>query len=134
MFKFDLRAKLFTAVVLLFAIFSIIAYNALNHLKVNGSIYKRIVQGKDLVADILPPPEYVLESYLVIFQMADASKEELPSFIDKFKSLKKDYLDRHDYWTKDLEDGALKSALINDSYTFAMKFYDIVRGNQRADP
>ncbi len=128
MFKFDLRAKLFVAVVFLFAIFSTVAFNALNHLKVNGPIYKRIVQGKDLVADILPPPEYVLESYLVVFQMRDAGKDELTPLMEKFKSLKNDYLTRHEYWIKDLEDGALKSSLVNDSYAPAIKFYDIVEG------
>ena len=128
MFKFDLRAKLFTAVVVLFAVFAMVAFNALNHLKVNGPIYKRIVQGKDLVADILPPPEYVLESYLVVFQMMDANKEEFDTLVGKFKSLKNDYLTRHEYWIKDLDDGAMKDNLIKDSYTPAMKFYDIVEG------
>ena len=35
-------------------------------LKVNGQIYLQIVQGKDLVTDILPPPEYVIETHLVV--------------------------------------------------------------------
>ena len=38
--------------------------SALGQLKVNGPIYRQIVLGKDLIADILPPPEYVIESYL----------------------------------------------------------------------
>lgn len=33
-------------------------------LKVGGPIYTQIVLGKDLIADILPPPEYLIESYL----------------------------------------------------------------------
>lgn len=37
---------------------------ALTKLKVGGPVYSQISLGKDLVADILPPPEYVLESYL----------------------------------------------------------------------
>ena len=37
---------------------------ALAVLTVNGPIYQRIVLGKDLVADILPPPEYILEPYV----------------------------------------------------------------------
>jgi methyl-accepting chemotaxis protein len=126
MFRFDLRTKLFLTVVVLFTIFAVIAFNALDHLKVNGPIYKRIVQGKDLIADILPPPEYVLETYLVAFQMMDASKEELPALVEKFKSLKNDYETRHEYWAKDLEEGALKTALIADSHAPAEKFYDVL--------
>ena len=41
----------------------------ISQIKVNGPIYHGIVQKKDLLADILPPPEYLLESYLVTFQM-----------------------------------------------------------------
>ncbi|MFX9034963.1 hypothetical protein ABTN36_18250, partial [Acinetobacter baumannii] len=37
---------------------------ALNHLKVGGPVYDRIKLGNDLIADILPPPEYVIEAYL----------------------------------------------------------------------
>ncbi len=36
---------------------------ALNRLKVNGPIYEDIIYSKDLIADILPPPLYVIESY-----------------------------------------------------------------------
>ncbi|MEI8012916.1 MAG: HAMP domain-containing methyl-accepting chemotaxis protein [Candidatus Omnitrophota bacterium] len=126
MFKLDLRAKLFGTVVILFSIFACIAFNALNHLKVNGPIYKRIVQGKDLVADILPPPEYILESYLVVIQMLDAEKNEIRPLIDKLTSLKNDFTARHEYWAQGFEEGVLKNALINDGYVPAMKFYDIV--------
>ena len=128
MFKLDLRTKLFAAVVILFSIFAVIAFKALDHLKVNGPVYKRIVQGKDLIADILPPPEYVLESYLVVLQMMDAEKDEIQPLVDKLKSLKNDFVTRHDYWAGDLEDGTLKSTLINDSYAPGTKFYDVVEG------
>ena len=37
---------------------------ALQHLKVGGPLYDKIKLGNDLVADILPPPEYVIEAYL----------------------------------------------------------------------
>src|SRR5258705_1381012 len=37
---------------------------AFSKLKVGGPVYSQIVLGKDLIADILPPPEYILEAYL----------------------------------------------------------------------
>ena len=55
-----------------FGIFGTYSYYGLNKVKVNGSIYAQIVLGKDLIADILPPPEYLIESYLNCFQMIDA--------------------------------------------------------------
>jgi hypothetical protein len=53
-----------------FAIYSGWSFKVLNEIKVNGPIYKRIVQSKDLIADILPPPEYIIESYMVCMQNA----------------------------------------------------------------
>jgi hypothetical protein len=37
---------------------------ALGELKVGGPLYNNIKLGNDLVADILPPPAYVIEAYL----------------------------------------------------------------------
>ena len=37
---------------------------ALKQLRVGGPLYTQIKLGNDLIADILPPPEYVLEAYL----------------------------------------------------------------------
>ena len=37
---------------------------ALKELKVGGPLYSDIKLGNDLIADILPPPEYVIEAYL----------------------------------------------------------------------
>ncbi|MCY0146750.1 hypothetical protein OEG84_03210 [Hoeflea sp. G2-23] len=34
-------------------------------LKVTGPVYTEIVDNKDLLADILPPPLYVVESYML---------------------------------------------------------------------
>ena len=33
-----------------------------NKVKVTGPLYTEIILGKDLLADILPPPEYIIES------------------------------------------------------------------------
>ena len=45
-----------------------IAYRVVSTVKVSGPLYADIIRGKDLVADILPPPEYIIESYLVAYQ------------------------------------------------------------------
>ena len=47
--------------VLGFFSFGFAFYDTLTKLKVNGPIYVDIVQGKDLIADVLPPPYYILE-------------------------------------------------------------------------
>ena len=128
--KVDTRLKLALSAGLLIAIFAgfwVVASQTLAQLQVNGPVYKHIKQGLDLVADILPPPEYVLESYLVVKQMQDETDPtKLDQLIEKMKSLQNDYNTRHEYWAKDLEEGKLKSTLEVDSYEPAQEFYKIV--------
>ena len=69
-------------------------------LKVGGPVYQDIVRGKDLIADVLPPPAYLIESYLeasliVIDPTSVAARTE------KLSKLKVDYETRRDHWAKD---------------------------------
>ncbi len=58
-------AVMVAVVVAGFVGFAGLAYRVLDKVQINGLVYSQIVQGKDLVADVLPPPEYIIESYLV---------------------------------------------------------------------
>ena len=126
----SLRGKL-TAIVatalLILGLFATVALMTFHKLKVNGPVYKQIVQGKDLIADILPPPEYILETYMVSLQiLGSPSEAETTKLIDRIKSLKNDLTSRHDYWNGELAAGDLKKTLVEDSYTPALKFYELL--------
>lgn len=101
------------------------AFLALEQVKVNGPIYARVVQGKDLVADVLPPPEYLVESWLTTLEMTHAKPEELPKLIDAANVLRRDYESRHEFWKQALVDGNLKTKLVEASYKPAMAFLDL---------
>jgi methyl-accepting chemotaxis protein len=64
---------------------------AFEDLKVNGPVYQEIVYGKDLIADILPPPLYVVESYMLANEMMahPARVEKNASRIEVLKGLMK---------------------------------------------
>ncbi len=102
-------------------------FNTLNQVKVNGPIYHEIVQQKDLLADILPPPEYLIESYLVSLQMAQTGRAMLPALIEKSRQLAKDFSDRRQYWMQELPDGESKTLLIEKAYRPGKAFLDIQR-------
>lgn len=119
---------LFFVLVAGFAIYGAWSFKVLNDLKVNGPHYQRIVQGKDLIADILPPPEYIIESYLVALQAANAPPEERKAFISRLRSLKNDYDTRHDFWLKEPLEGEIKQQLLVASYQPAEKFYEVCFG------
>jgi len=72
-------------------------YYALSKLRVGGPIYTSIILSKDLIADILPPPEYIIEAYLET-TLALNEPASIPARREKLNVLKKDYLSRHEYW------------------------------------
>ena len=68
----------------------------LAQLKVGGQLYAKIKLGNDLVADILPPPEYVIEGYLEA-TLADAgSVAACGPPRQRMAELKKEYDERRD--------------------------------------
>lgn len=101
-------------------------YFVLNELKVNGKIYFGIIQGKDIAADILPPPEYIVESQLVLKNLQDekeqSKKQEL---VKEFQKLNKEYEDRHNFWKGKIPEADINKALLEDSYNPAIKYYKI---------
>jgi methyl-accepting chemotaxis protein len=95
---------------------------ALSQLKVGGPVYTKIILGNDLIADILPPPEYVIEAYLEA-TLALQDPSSLAVRRDRLKQLKKEYDDRHEYWSKSDLDPKLKAKLIEKSHTPVQRFW-----------
>src|SRR5258707_12951704 len=106
--------------------FTAVAWETPARVKVNGPLYHDIVQGKDVIADVLPPPEYVIESYLVVLQMVqEPDKGRVLAYIERGKGLRREYDERHGFWTGDLPQGRLRELLLAESYRPAMEFYDL---------
>lgn len=82
-------------------------------LQVGGPVYDGIIDGKDLVADILPPPLYLVEAYMLSSEAAlDPRKAE--HSIEKIAVLATDYRTRRDYWQASNLPGPLKTKLADD--------------------
>jgi methyl-accepting chemotaxis protein len=104
---------------------SLFSFGTLDQVKVNGPYYRQIVAGKDLIADILPPPEYIIESYLVVSELndeTDQAKQE--ALVNKGKKLREEYEQRHEFWVRELEAGELKEIMVTTSYRPAVEFYE----------
>ena len=133
MFKFlnsiSLRKKLIIMISLFLGflfITSLVFYFTMAEIKINGPLYKKIIQSKDIIADILPPPEYIIESYLTVMQMQfSTSHETISNLQEKMKNLKKEFEERHSYWNTELQPDKLKKALLENSYRYALDFYSI---------
>lgn len=109
-----------------FLVFGTATWNTLEELRVNGSLYKRIVQGKDLIADVLPPPAYIIESYLVLLQMnGTENATERERLMERFSALHKEFEARHTFWRGELLEVSIKRDLLERSYHPAMEFYRV---------
>ena len=106
------------------AIFGASLYG-LSQLKVGGPLYEQIKLGNDLVADILPPPAYVIEAYLeATLALEDPGSSALHR--ERLDRLKKEYQDRHAFWRKAPLEPAIKARLIDDSDREVQKFWRII--------
>ncbi|WP_432741859.1 methyl-accepting chemotaxis protein [Methylobacter sp. G7] len=113
-----------------FSLFGFATFKAMNTLNVNGPIYQRIVQGKDIIADVLPPPEYIIESYLVALQLTQANDPvEISALVLHFQALKTEYQSRHSYWLGQSLEQELHTPLLEHSYRAAQSFYDEAEHN-----
>src|ERR1700730_14896779 len=82
----------------LFAVRSTSGY-ALQKMRIGGALYTQIKLENDLFADILPPPEYVLEAYLEA-TLAVRDPSTVTARRDRLVQLHKDYDERREDWIK----------------------------------
>ena len=98
----------------------------LSQLKVGGPLYNQIKLGNDLIADILPPPEYVIEAYLeATLVLHDPA--QLAAHRDRIAQLKKEYDERHDFWVKSDLDPVLKTKLVEKSDSEVRRFWTAIQ-------
>lgn len=110
-----------TIAIVLLAI-AVAAYSV-NLVRIGGPVSTQIQSVSDYVADILPPPEYVLEPYLEATLLA-AHPEQIDERAARLAKLRRDYDDRHAYWTEAKLDPTLVGALTRDADAPARRFWD----------
>ena len=76
-----------------------VAGGSLQRLRVEGPLYHRIVNSKDLVADVLPPPLYLIEPYLTVRRAddGDLAPAEARQALERQKA---DFETRRAVWAK----------------------------------
>jgi methyl-accepting chemotaxis protein len=114
-----------------FVILLLVSMNTVNNVKVTGTIYNDVADQKDIIADVLPPPEYVIESYLTVLHMATInSSAEVESDFAHYTKLKEEFYSRHKFWEenfakKDSQWLDVKNAMLIGVYTPADEFYKL---------
>jgi methyl-accepting chemotaxis protein len=132
---FSIRAKLLmlgVVAALGVSVLGVLSYSTVSTVKVTGPLYRDIIRDKDLLADILPPPAYIIEPYLVSTMLLHETDEKVvKGLFDRFDELKKHYETSSTRWMKDLPDGGLRDALIERSRPAAEQFFTVFEGEFR---
>ena len=127
----SIKSKLLYSSLFVAAVMSAIlvtSYFVTNSIKIKGEKYDAIILSKDLIADILPPPEYIIEAKLVTHLMIEATPAELPALKEKLKVLQKDYDARQEYWLKSPLEKKAKELLLRSSKEPAEQFFSVTNG------
>ena len=106
---------------LVLTVAGIFGYAHLN-LRIGSAAYQRIIAGKDLVADVLPPPEYIIEAYLeanIVERFGANAKSKA-----KLSQLRHDFDDRRVFWAKADLPAALKTSLTETAARPATRFFE----------
>lgn len=110
---------------LVLLIVSFLSYSTTESVRIKGEAYNQIADSKDLIADILPPPEYIIETRLASLELVEDSKE-FDTIIKRISSLEKDFKDRQEYWEKSGLDPKLKSMITSEAKTTAEAYFSMV--------
>ena len=94
----------------------------INQIRLGGPLAARNQLASDLLADILPPPEYLIESYLEATLLIK-DPGSLGQRAGALKKLESDYRARADYWQGAPLDPDLKSMLLQGSGVQAQAFW-----------
>lgn len=122
--KLSLLAVLFTVG---FVAFGAVAFSTLQTVAVNSPNYTRIVQNKDLLADVLPPPAYIVETYLTARLLVDSqSPETTKELLARYAVLKQEFVARQEYWKQNLADGPVKQEISERSRKPAEAFFAVL--------
>ena len=103
---------------------------AFERVRINGPLYKAIDGGQAVVADILPPPLFIVESHLAVFELIDAQAHcdttRVGLLESRLRERETDFEARHQEWMRRLPPGEVKSALVDASYAPAATYFQVV--------
>jgi methyl-accepting chemotaxis protein len=124
-FKSKLLVLLSVAALGLLAV-GALGLSTLKSIKLDGTLYKEIKMGQDVLADYVPPPEGIAYVVTILVNMEEASDHAaIEDNIKAFHQARKDFEDRHSYYMANLPDGKIRQLMAGSCYTAARQWFDL---------
>jgi methyl-accepting chemotaxis protein WspA len=128
--QFSFRARFLTlgAIFILgYAALIVVVGTTLGRVRIGGALYNEVVQDHDLLADIAPPPKFIVEPYLLCYQIADAEDVgQRNALIARLRHAIAQYEERHRHWDAVVTDPLLRTPLLVTSTEAAREFFQVV--------
>ncbi len=106
------------------AVTSLLTFNTV---KVGGDAYNEVLDSEKLIADVLPPPAFIVESYLTVQELAYNTDPNMESVLRwRLADLRAAYDERQQFYVEAVTDPDLSQSLKVDSQESARQFYTIV--------
>lgn len=96
----------------------------LQELKIGGPVYQDIANGKDLIADILPPPLYALEGYMLANETM-VHPERAVTNLETMRALRLAFDERKTFWAEADLDPRLHSGLAEQVVASGEAFWSV---------
>jgi signal transduction histidine kinase/ActR/RegA family two-component response regulator len=117
-----------------FAVLGSIALMSINKVKVNGELYHDIRDSKDIIADVLPPPMFVVEAHSLTYKIHVRAKETDSAYALKFASeivdltrqieqFRLSFEERRAFWDRQLSPGQVRDKLLGPVTDSARAFF-----------
>ncbi len=134
------RQKFAALGILLIAGFALVTWKTrsiMDDVMVNGPLYHQVVQGQDIVADILPPPKFIVEAHLLAYRIIDRPPgPDRDQLLERFEECRSEFEDRQVHWARELEGGRngteraepkLVEQLLHTSYEPAEEYFQLAQ-------
>ena len=112
---------------LLMLLSALVAGHFIQKIRVGGPLQTDLQLTSDLVADILPPPAYLIESYLEVSLLRN-EPQRLARTRSRLETLRSEYRARQAFWREAPIDPALRTAITQGSARPGEAFWDEVDG------
>ena len=123
------KKQLLTVAILVVLFFIGMTAVVLHTTQIVADAAKSMAQGKDVVADVLPPPLYVLEAQLAAVELLHGTPKQTALLLQAVVDLKASYDQRIIYWTNQDLDSVVKDALLIKQKETADDYWALLLGD-----